>query len=99
MEDHHIPDHLLITLMVVRDMVLKDPLTASITVTSATRRWVVQAFTRGVYQFLFECCLLAQYKPDESSTTASITTQVAVSLVILRAFVAGMSKISIIYCL
>jgi hypothetical protein len=59
MVEDHVGGHLLITLMVVRDMVLKDPPTASITVTSAIRLGAVQAFTQGVYQFLFECFLLA----------------------------------------
>jgi hypothetical protein len=47
------------TLMVVRDMVLKDQLIVSRTAASATRPGVVQAFTRGMYWFLFECFLLA----------------------------------------
>jgi hypothetical protein len=43
--------------MVVRDMVLKDQLIASIITASATRLEVVQAFTRGVFQFLFDSFL------------------------------------------
>lgn len=46
MEDH-VDGHLLMTLMVVRDMVLKDQLIVSITAASATRPVVVQAFTRA----------------------------------------------------
>lgn len=69
MEDH-VGGHLLMTPMVVRDMGVEDQRTASIIVALAIRLVAVQAFTRGVYQFLFECCLFAYYKPDESSNSS-----------------------------